>query len=108
MHIRLRKYVAKLKRDFPLKSASIRVRTAKILLGDPDKKGKRHRIFGTACRYEDYDLIIIERHADLSIQIDTLWHEWTHLILWPKCKYRHTKLFWCKYGEIYHHYLDTP
>ncbi len=88
----------KLKRDFPL-SKPVEVRTFGTLMDGED------RLFGTAELVGNRYKIQIARF-DESTMIDTLWHEWTHCLLWPRCRYRHTKTFWTAYGRIYSHYQD--
>lgn len=100
MDIRVRRAMAKLKRDFPL-SRQVRVQTVERLVCE-----KGHRLFGTANLIGERFVITLQRHIDISVQIDTLWHEWTHCLVWPRCKYRHSARFWMAYGQIYSHYQD--
>ena len=100
MQLGVRRAMARLKRDFPL-SRPVQVRTLERLVC-----GKGHRLFGTANLIGERFVITLQRHADISVQIDTLWHEWTHCLIWPRCKYRHSSRFWMTYGQIYSHYQD--
>lgn len=100
MHADLSLSLRHLKRDFPL-SRPVRVRTYDSVR---DEEGTR--LFGCASLRNGVFLIMIERHADMSVQIDTLWHEWTHCLIWPRCRRRHSKHFWRVYGQIYSHYQD--
>jgi hypothetical protein len=79
----------------------VQVRTVERLVSD-----EGHRLHGTAELIGDVFRITIARHEDVSVQIDTLWHEHTHCLLWPRCKYRHSKKFAETYFAIYRHYLD--
>lgn len=100
MNTRVRKYLNKLKRDFPLRKP-IRVRTYDTVtnfFGD--------KIFGTIQDKGDRFEIWLLRHQDEDVMIDTLFHEWTHALLWPKCTSKHTDLFFKAYGAIYRHYLE--
>lgn len=101
MHIRVLRTLRTLKRDFPLPHP-VRVRTVETLMLDG------HRLFGcmTMTKNDDVFLITLQRHPDISVQVDTLWHEWSHCLLWPRCKYRHSARFWAAYGQIYSHYQD--
>lgn len=98
---KLWRYLRKLKKDFPLR-APVRVRTKPDLTTD-----EGHGIFGCAVFHRGVFTIHINRNDDESVMIDTLWHEWTHCLLWPQCSRRHSKRFWQVYGEIYQRYLDT-
>lgn len=100
MHLGLQRAIRKLKRDFPLR-LPVQVRTYEVLICKD-----RGRLFGTAEQVGNVFKICIQRHVDVSIQIDTLWHEWAHCLIWPRCRVRHTKLFFITYGEIYSHYQD--
>lgn len=100
MDVRLQRWVVKLKRDFPL-SLPVRVRTHEVLVNS-----ENHRLFGLVHKDEAGFHIQIQRHADVSVQIDTLWHEWTHCLIWPRCTVRHSKLFWETYGRLFAHYQD--
>lgn len=100
MDDRLRKWSTKLKRDFPLRGP-VEIRTVQHLICK-----ERGRLFGTADLLGTTFRITIERHPDISVQIDTLWHEWTHCLLWPRCRMRHSKAFWTQYGRIYSFYQD--
>ena len=99
MDTRLLRALRKLKRDFPLRYP-VRVKTSEVLTQDG------HRLFGCVNKVNGVFAIVIQRHPDVSVQIDTLWHEWTHCLLWPQCKYRHSSRFWATYGRIYSHYQD--
>lgn len=89
-----------LKRDFPLRHP-VSVRTHEALT---DSDG--HRLFGCVTRGESAFRILLAR-GDVSVMIDTLWHEWTHALLWPRCTQRHSKAFWTQYGKIYARYQDA-
>lgn len=99
MDLRLSRALRKLKRDFPL-SCPVRVRTVEKLVCS-----ERGRLFGCMEKHGDMFTIHIERHPDISVQIDTLWHEWAHCLLWPKSK-NHRGQFWPVYGRIFSHYQD--
>lgn len=99
MDHRLRDAVRNLDRDFPLRDA-VQVRTVATLICP-----YRGRLFGMAERPKWF-VITIQRHADMSVQIDTLWHEWTHCLVWPDCREKHDERFWRTYGRIYSHYQD--
>ncbi len=96
---RLWKYLRLLKRDFPT-SKPVRVRTS------PDLHSEDDKVFGTCRLMDGYFLISLDRNHVESVVIDTLFHEWVHALLWPRCKFRHTKRFWDQYGEIYRKYID--
>ena len=100
MLLKVRRHIAKLKRDFPL-DLPVRVRTFKKLVNHSND-----RLFGAAAKLNGHYEIYIQRHADASVQIDTLWHEWAHCLLWPRCRLRHSAAFWAVYGKIYSHYQD--
>lgn len=100
MHVRLLRNLKKLKRDFPL-NLPVRVSTFKKLTNHSND-----RLFGAAAKVNGVYEIYIQRHADISIQIDTLWHEWVHCLLWPRCRLRHSAAFWSVYGKIYSRYQD--
>lgn len=99
MDLRLAKSLKNLKRDFPL-NRPVNVRTF-----DKISCRERGRLFGCMFVRNDRFIIWIERNQDIAVQIDTLWHEWTHCILWPKSK-THRGQFWPVYGRIFHHYQD--
>jgi len=90
----------KLKRDFPLNRV-VSVRTYTVLT---DSDG--NRLYGCMDKINEEFKICLLRHDDVSIMIDTLWHEWTHALLWPRCRFRHSKQFWQTYGKIYALYQD--
>lgn len=96
---RVRQVVRALKRDFPL-DRPVCVRTFAELYDGP------HRLYGTCHLRPSGFAICLARNDDVSVMIDTLWHEWTHALLWPRCRYRHSRDFWNQYGEIYRKYLD--
>lgn len=89
-----------LKRDFPLPHP-VQVRTLDVVRFHDGSE-----IHGYATLRRDRFLIVIERHPDISVQIQTLWHEWTHCLIWPRCRRRHSQNFWRVYGQIYSHYQD--
>lgn len=97
---RLWKHLRNLKRDFPL-GRPVSVRTHKSLVDH-----ENNRIYGSADLIDDSFRINILRHEDESVCIETLWHEWVHCLLWPRCKFRHSKIFWECYGKIYTKYQD--
>lgn len=96
---KMHKFLRKLKRDFPLRKP-VRVRTYKNLTCEG------YKIYGSFRDNGDTYEISIARHEDESIMIDTLFHEWCHAMLSPKCTVRHTDLFFKTYGQVYRHYLD--
>lgn len=96
---KVRKYLRLLKRDFPLRKP-VQVRTCEELKQDG------HVIHGTCDLVGDVFRISLSRKFTESEQIETLWHEWTHALIWPHCKYRHTKRFSDQYFAIYRKYLD--
>lgn len=100
MSLKVRQYLQKLKRDFPLrKPVSVRIR--EVVRSDDGSD-----LYGTCCDGGERFQIVIASHADESVMCDSLFHEWCHAILWPKCSVRHTDLFFKTYGMIYRHYLD--
>ena len=100
MDEQLEEALIKLKRDFPLR-LPVHVETAACITCS---KGSHY--FGMAIEIVGVFLIVIADTYDTSQQVDTLWHEWTHCLLWPRCKYRHSARFWTAYGKIYSHYQD--
>lgn len=103
MHVRLRREIRSLKRDFPLR-CPVSVRTFEGL----HTHGCKEKIFGCVQKGPPTFEIWLERNMDVFVQIDTLWHEWTHCLLWPRCRVRHSQAFWDTYGRIYRHYQDDP
>lgn len=66
------------------------------------------RVYGY-CYYSEKSkrfVIIIERNPDTGIMIDTLWHEWSHVLTWKSATTTHCKKFWSVYGAIYRRYQD--
>jgi hypothetical protein len=100
MDVRLEHAVESLKRDRPLPK---RVSVIVVPSIDPTCASNR---YGEMNLFKRGFQIKIWDHVDIGVQIDTLWHEWAHCLLYPKCKYRHSKLFWTTYGRIYSRYLD--
>jgi len=99
MDIEVLRYCRNLKRDFPLKYP-VRVRTA------PNLNYRGLPLYGATYLTSGIFTIYLLREAEVTIQIDTLWHEWAHCLLWPKYQYRHTRVFWHTYGRIYSLYQD--
>lgn len=98
---KVHRYIRKLKQDFPLRFP-VSVRTYPKLVC-VDGKTKLH---GTCEFINGKFRISLSRKCTESEMIDTLWHEWAHCLLWPRCKFRHTKRFAEQYFAIYRKYLD--
>ncbi len=96
---KVRKYLRLLKRDFPLRKP-VKVRTY------PKLKHDGYELHGTCDLISGVYRISLSRNFTESENIETLWHEYVHALLWPRCKYRHSKAFWECYGRIYRHYQD--
>ncbi len=97
---KLQKYLRKLKRDFPLRRP-VKVRTYESIVG-----ADGGILYGVIQDKGEYFEIWIRRCPDEAIMVDTLFHEWCHAMLWPKCSRKHTDLFFKTYGQVYRHYLD--
>jgi hypothetical protein len=96
----------RLKTDFPTDKI-VRIRTVpyKTLFLEG------HRVHGY-CEYKankDMFFIYIERNKETPTMVDTLWHEYAHILTWHDWHkhYKHTKKFFETYGEIYSHYQDV-
>lgn len=94
------KYLRWLKRDFPLQIPVI-VRTYPEI-----KDHSGHDLHGTCDLVNGVFRICLSRKYDEASMVETLWHEWTHCLVWPRCKYRHTRRFSDQYFAIYRKYLD--
>jgi hypothetical protein len=100
MDAKVHRYLRRLRADFPLRMP-VRVRMHNSIT---DHNG--HRIFASANLIAEQFQIDIAEHADPAVLCESLMHEWAHCLLWPQCRYRHSKRFWLTYGKIYSHYLD--
>lgn len=94
----------KLKIDFPT-TKCVRVKLKARLFLDG------HRVYGV-CKYSeklDTYTIHIEHNKDISIMIDTLWHEYAHALAWVQGSKtnKHCKKFFLIYGNIYRKYMDN-
>lgn len=89
-----------LKRDFPL-PIPVHVETVACITDEEESQ-----FFGMADKILGVFLIVITDTYDLTQQVDTLWHEWTHCLIWPRCRHRHSKQFWAACGRIYSHHQD--
>lgn len=97
---RFNKYLRKLRRDFPTEHrVYVRFHDFGTLKND-----KGDRVFGFACPMNKSWQLDIERHPDVSVAIDTLIHEWAHVLEPPKRKNHHQR-FSKKRQEIETHYL---
>jgi hypothetical protein len=93
--------VRQIKNDFPApKKLIVRTTTfGKLYLNG-------NRVYG-CCRFSqkrDCFIIMIERNTDAGIMVDTLYHEWAHMLTWESG--RHCTKFWRVYGKIFRRYLD--
>lgn len=102
---RVRKYLQKLKKDFPLRK-KVRVRTFENLV---DEDGKS-MLYGVTWNCDDSFLIWLNRSLHEETVIDILFHEWAHCLMWsrwPRSHSKHSTAFWKIYGEIYRRYVDS-
>lgn len=101
MPTKVRKYLRKLRRDFPTRRP-VRVHTKKEIVVDG------HKLFAQIWDAGEYIQIVRskERNQCEDVMVDSLLHEWTHAMLWPKCSRKHSKLFWFTYGLLYRKYVD--
>ena len=92
-----------MKRDFPVKD-KVRIRTyasGKLFQGG-------HRVYGL-CNYSETTkmfTIHVERNTDLSIMLDTMRHEYAHVLTWKTGTKTHCRRFWDAYAKIYRFYID--
>ena len=92
------RYVSRLKKDFPL-NHPVSIRTFKTI---KDECG--HRLFGDCELVNGKFLIRIERGEDESVAIDTIFHEWCHVLV--GIEHGHNRRFWDQYGAVYRFYLE--
>lgn len=97
---KFRKYLRKLRRDFP---APLPVRV--YLKPKNSIKIDGAKCYGF-CHFKENGLIEIHvaDTGNESVNVETLWHEWAHArIGFTK---RHTMKFWTEYGRIVNFYKD--
>ena len=87
-----------LRKKFPC-SMPVRVRTCRMPITN---KKEKLRGFGDASEYETYFIIRISNETDLSVQKDTLMHEWAHCVVgWEDNKETHSAKWGICYSAIY-------
>lgn len=98
------KRVNQLKQDFP---ANVPVAVNTKPFGQVLSEGKR--MYGLCSWYGPNNgyRITIERNQDVSIMLDTLWHEYAHALVGvPERKPHPLGKYWRTYGKIYNYYQD--
>lgn len=92
------RYARRLKHDFPL-AHPVSIRTYKTIT---DENG--HRLFGDCELVNGKFLIRIARVDDISVAVDTLFHEWCHALV--GIEHGHKRRFFDQYGAVYRFYLE--
>lgn len=66
--------------------------------------GNDPNVAGKAKLYLNDYHIYIDTNRDIAFQLDTLLHEWAHLVVgWKRAE--HPQKFWIQYGKLYDIYL---
>lgn len=80
--------------------------TVRIQLVDRKKiKGYDARVFLIPSEKEDYFIIRIANDMNINQTLESLWHEWTHVLTCHSMELDednpHPDVFWAHYGRIY-------
>ena len=96
---KLHKTVRWLRKTFP---ADLPVYTKHTIL----PKDGDYQIYGDTDRKPTYYLIRFHKSAKYATLIDTIWHEWAHVLTWFAAKYEeHPNEFGEAYARIYRAWL---
>jgi Zn-dependent peptidase ImmA (M78 family) len=80
--------------------------TKKTVLIRCQKEWKHKKTAGFCYLGKKYYYIFIDGNMAIQSQIDTLVHEWAHLLNGPWLREEHPQSFWIEHGKVYKAYIE--